>query len=125
MGGDWKDMFYGVETNNFDLVKYYISKNIDLNYQHPEFLTSPLIESIQRNHIDMMLLLLENGAKPDLKEAFSYKSPIEIAKNLKNLKALSLLNQYLGTNESFDEEPKTNLLEKLLSNFAASLKKKK
>ena len=50
--GDWKDMFRGVEINDFDFVRYYISKDIDLNYQHPEFLTSALIESISLNLLD-------------------------------------------------------------------------
>jgi uncharacterized protein len=45
--GDWKDMFRGVQNNDFELVKYYIRMGIDLNYQHPEFLTSPLIETIR------------------------------------------------------------------------------
>jgi hypothetical protein len=26
MGGDWKEMFLGVETNDFDLVRYHISR---------------------------------------------------------------------------------------------------
>ena len=60
-------MFRGVETNDFDLVRYYISKGIDLNYQHPEFLTSTLIESIRQNHLEMLEYLLKNGAKPDFK----------------------------------------------------------
>ena len=48
MGGDWKEMFRGVETNDFDLVRYHICTGIDLNYQHPEFLTSALIESTRQ-----------------------------------------------------------------------------
>jgi uncharacterized protein len=104
MGGDWKDMFLGVETNDFDLVGYYIANGIYLNYQHPEYLTSALIESINRNHLDMMIFLLENGALPNLKEVFSNKSPMTIAKELKNKQAVEILNKYLNTNETIEEK---------------------
>lgn len=102
MGGDWKDMFRGVETNDFDLVKYHIRNGIDLNYQHPEFLTSALIESIQRNHLEMMELLLKNGALPNLKEVFTNKTPMMIAKENRNKEAVVILNRYLGTNETLE-----------------------
>ena len=115
MGGDWKEMFRGVETNDFDLVKYYIFKGIDINYQHPEFLTSALIESIRQNHLEMMEFLLQNGAKPDLKEAFSYKSPMEIALEVRNKGAVKILNQWLNTNVSILEE--LGFLKKLLLFF--------
>jgi uncharacterized protein len=111
MGGDWKEMFLGVETNDFALVQYYISKGIDLNYQHPEFLTSALIESIERNHLEMMEFLLQNGALPDLKEAFSFKSPMNIAKELKNKEAVTILNKYLHTNESIEEIHSLSILQ--------------
>ncbi len=104
MGGDWKEMFRGVETNDFDLVKYYIFKGIDINYQHPEFLTSALIESIRQNHLEMMEFLLQNGAKPDLKEAFSYKSPMEIALEVRSKGAIEILNRWLNTNKILDEK---------------------
>ena len=46
-GGDWKDLFKGVQQNDLDLVNYYIKNGVDVNYQHPEYMTSPLIESIR------------------------------------------------------------------------------
>ena len=115
MGGDWKEMFRGVEINDFNLVRYYIAMGVDLNYQHPEFLTSALIESINRNHLEMMLFLLENGALPDLKEVWSNKTPIEIAKELKNKEAVNILNQYLNTNEMIIEDSQTSIFKKIYS----------
>jgi ankyrin repeat protein len=115
MGGDWKEMFLGVETNDFDLVRYHISNKIDLNYQHPEFLTSALIESINRNHLEMMAYLLENGALPDLKEVFSNKSPMTIAKELKNKEAVNILNKYLNTSETIEVERKLSFLNRVHS----------
>jgi uncharacterized protein len=93
--GNWKDLFAGIEKNDLELVKYHIKTGVDVNYQHPEFLTSPLIESIRLNHIEMMILLLENGASPDIKEVYSGKSPVLIANEIGNSRASELLNRYL------------------------------
>ncbi|MCU0326867.1 MAG: ankyrin repeat domain-containing protein [Spirosomaceae bacterium] len=113
MGGDWKDMFRGVETNDFDLVKYHIRNGIDLNYQHPEFLTSALIESIRLNHLEMMEFLLKNGASPDVKEAFSNKSPMAVAKETRNKEAIKILNRYLGTNEALEAIKPTSFFRRI------------
>lgn len=94
-GGDWKDMFLGVQKNDFELVRYHILMGIDLNYQHPEFLTSALIESIRLKHWEMMKYLLDNGAKPDIREAESCLLPLEIAKLLGDGKACKILQEYL------------------------------
>ena len=59
-------MFQGVKNNDLDLVRYYIKIGVDLNYQHPEYFTSVLVESIRMNNLEMMILLLQNGALPDL-----------------------------------------------------------
>jgi uncharacterized protein len=110
MGGDWKEMFLGVETNDFDLVRYHISTGVDINYQHPEFLTSALIESINQNHLEMMKFLLEKGAIPDLREAFSFKTPMQIAKELRNKEAVAILNSYLKTDEQVEVEKPRSFL---------------
>lgn len=93
--GNWKAMFKAVQDNDIALVEYYIRQGIDINFQHPEFMTSPLIESIRCNHLAIMHLLLANGAHPDANEYFSDKSPGAIAHELENNKAIELLNQYL------------------------------
>lgn len=114
MGGDWKDMFRGVEINDIELVKYHIQNGIDPNYQHPETLTSALIESIQRNHLEIMEFLLQNGALADLKEVFTDKSPMAVAKENKNKAAVEILNRYLNTTETIVEEKPKSLFEKFL-----------
>nr|WP_315153377.1 ankyrin repeat domain-containing protein [uncultured Flavobacterium sp.] len=95
MGGDWKDMFQGVKNNDLDLVKYYLKIGVDLNYQHPEYFTSVLVESIRMNNLEMMILLLQNGALPDVKEVYSNKVPITIAIENKNYQAVAILNEYM------------------------------
>ncbi len=95
-GGDWKAMFKGIQEGDFELVKYYLRVGIDPNYQHPEFMASPLIESIRYDHMDIMKLLLENGADPEIKEVIGKETPIIIAKRLKNYKAIELLERYIN-----------------------------
>lgn len=99
--GNWKDLFAGVEKNDLELVKYHIKTGVDVNYQHPEFLTSPLIESIRLNHIEMMILLLENGASPDIKEVYSNKTAVSIAEEVGNDEVLKILNQYMESNKLY------------------------
>ncbi len=92
--GDWKDMIAGVQKNDLELVQYYIRMGIDINYQHPEFMTSALMECIRCGHKDMLVLLLENGANPNLKEAFSGDSPLKLAMRLNRKELINMLSKY-------------------------------
>ena len=93
--GDWKDMLSAIHEGNIDLVKYHINNGVNPNYQHPEFLTTPLIESIASEKYEIAKFLLENGADPGLKAGFSTDSPISVAKKTKNKEIIQLLKSYL------------------------------
>ena len=67
-GGDWKEMFRAIQYGDLELVRYYLRMGIDPNYQHPEFLVSPLVESIRYNQVEIARLLLEHGADPKIVE---------------------------------------------------------
>ena len=95
--GDWKQLFLGVQRNDLEMVKYYIDEGVDVNYQHPEYMTSPLIEAIVNNYPEMVMLLLENGAAVNLKEAYTGLTPIQIAKSLNYKEIYVLLNERLNT----------------------------
>lgn len=69
-GGDWKDMFYAAERGDVDLVRYHIRNGIDPNYQHPEFLTTALVEAVKSNQLEVVKYLVDNGAKPSIKSEF-------------------------------------------------------
>jgi len=59
-------MFLGVQNNDLELVQYYIRIGVDINYQHPEFMSSPLLESILYCCPELTTMLLQNGASPTL-----------------------------------------------------------
>ena len=94
-GGDWKQMFKAIQDGNLELVDYYLKMGIDPNYQHPEFMAAPLVESIRFNHMDITKLLLENGANPIVKEMLEGDTAFSVAEMKKNQKAIDLLNEYL------------------------------
>jgi len=93
--GNWKDMFNGVQTGDIALVEYYLSIGVDPNYQHPEFLAAPLVESIRFNHLDIAELLLKNGADPDIKEVWAKETPLSVAEATNNKEAIQLLQIYI------------------------------
>ena len=95
-GGNWKDMFKGVQTGDYFLVEYYLRSGIDPNYQHPEFMTTFLIESIRHNHLKIAKLLLDKGANPNTKQIWGDHTPISIAKLTNNTQAIELLDKYVN-----------------------------
>lgn len=94
-GGDWKEMFKGIQENDIELVRYYLNSGIDPNYQHPEYMALPLAESIRYNNLEITELLLLKGAKPLIIEMESGITTFEIAKRMKNERVIELLNNFI------------------------------
>lgn len=94
-GGNWKDMFKAIQNGDIDVVDYYLQKGINPNYQHPEFMAAPLVESIRFGHLEIAKLLLENGANPIIKEDFGGETPFSVAKTKKNQSAMDLISAYI------------------------------
>ena len=94
-GGNWKDMFQACQTGDLGLVEYYLRIGVDINYQHPEFMASALVESIRFNHLNITKLLLDNGADPFIKEVWGGDTPMSVAEEKKNEKAIELLKEYM------------------------------
>lgn len=94
-GGDWKEMLVAVQNGNLELVKYHIEHGIDPNYQHPELMTTPLIESIECQQLEIAAYLLENGSDPTLRAWLSEDSPLRMAKKSKNKEMIRLVKSYL------------------------------
>ncbi len=80
LAGDWKDMIYAIRDGDLELVKYHINQGVNLNYQHPEFMTTALVESIVYDRIYIAQLLLKSGADPNLKIGFSSDTALSEAK---------------------------------------------
>ena len=97
--GDWKECYLAAQKGDLELVKYHIYSGVNPNYQHPEFMTTPLIESIQHQHYAIAKFLLENGADPNLKEVFGNHTPLTMAKYTENQKLITLVTQFLMANQ--------------------------
>ncbi len=95
-GGDWKCMFKAIQEGDYELTAYYLNRGIDPNYQHPEFMAAPLVESIRFNRIDISKLLLEKGADPLIKEVMGGETPLEVASRKGLQEIIELLNNYLA-----------------------------
>lgn len=95
MGGDWKDFFHAIQKDDLELVKFHIRMGVDPNYQHPEYLTAPLMECIRYDRMDIAEFLLKNGADATAKEYNTTTTALSIAKMYQNEPAVALLNKYL------------------------------
>ena len=93
MGGDWKELFNACTEGDLALVQYHVETGIDINYQHPEFLTTPLIESIRCGNTEIAKFLLEQGADPHAKEIWGKHTPFSMAKLMKNKEIVALLTK--------------------------------
>lgn len=94
-GGDWKEMFYAAQDGDVELVRYHTRTGIDLNYKHPEFLTTALIVSVENGHTEVIKYLLENGADPRIVDGFSGKNALDIAKIYKRKEITKLIKGYM------------------------------
>lgn len=88
--GDWKELLAAAQSGDLELVQYHLKNGVTPNYQHPELLTTPLIESIVFEQLAIAQYLLNHGADPTLRAGFSEDSPLKVAKRTQN-KALILL----------------------------------
>ena len=100
-GGDWKEMLTATQNGDLDLVKYHLQMGVDPNYQHPELMTTPLIESIEFGHLEIAEFLLKNGADPRIKAGFSSDTALSVARRNKNKAAIKLLKAYHRTGFRF------------------------
>ena len=97
--GDWKALLTAAQKGDLNLVKYYIEEGVNPNYQHPELLTTPLIESISSQEYETVKYLLEHGADPKLCAGFSTDSPLKVAKKTKNKLLIRLVKSFLPSSK--------------------------
>lgn len=78
-GGDWKEMFNAACAGDLALVEYHVQRGIDVNYAHPEFLSTPLVGAILARQEAVALYLLDHGANPLLASEFDAATPLQAA----------------------------------------------
>ena len=81
-GGDWKEMFDAGCEGNLALVAYHVRSGVDVNYAHPEFLSTPLVAAILAKQEAVALYLLDHGAHPTLPSEFDAATPLEAARQM-------------------------------------------
>ena len=79
-GGNWKEMFNAGCEGDLGLVEYHVKSGVDINYAHPEFLSTPLVAAILAGQEAVALYLLAQGANPDLPSEFDGATPIQAAR---------------------------------------------
>lgn len=85
-----------VQDGDLELARYYIYEGVDVNYEHPEMMTTLLIESVQAGREEMTALLLKHGANPRQRAGFGQKTALETAKAGKQENILRLLEAHAG-----------------------------
>ncbi len=79
-GGNWKEMFSAACEGDLELVKYHVKNGIDINYAHPEFLSTPLVACALAGREEVALYLLDSGANPNLLSELEALTPIQAAR---------------------------------------------
>lgn len=98
--GNWNEMFKAIQDNDIELVRFHIVNGVDINYQRPEYFTTPLIESIRLKHLLIAKLLLDYGASLDVREVYSKKNAMEVAKEMQFEEAIALFLNVLNERRS-------------------------
>lgn len=80
-GGNWKEFFNAGCDGDMALVEYHVKCGVDVNYAHPEFLSTPLVGAILAKQEDVALYLLEHGALPDLPSELDGMTPMQAARH--------------------------------------------
>lgn len=77
--GNWKEMFQAACDGDLALVQFHVESGVDVDYIHPEFMSTALVASILRQHEEVARYLLEAGADPDLLSPLDALTPREAA----------------------------------------------
>jgi uncharacterized protein len=79
-GGNWKEMYQAGCDGDLALVEYHVKAGVDVNYAHPEFLSTPLVAAILAGQQEVALYLLAHGANPHLPSEFDAATPMQAAR---------------------------------------------
>lgn len=77
--GNWKSMYEAACAGDLELVDYYVRSGVDVNYVHPEFMSTALVSCIMAGQTEVAMYLLDNGADPDLQSPWEEMTPVQAA----------------------------------------------
>ncbi len=96
-GGNWKEMFQAACDGDRDLVEFHVRTGVDVNYAHPEFMSTPLVACILAGQEEMALYLLDNGADPALHSLFDDMTPTQAASTMNMATLQGRLRELIGS----------------------------
>ena len=117
-GGNWKEMFNAAVAGDLGLVEYHVRQGVDVNYAHPEFLSTPLVAAILAKQEHVALYLLKAGANPNLPSEFDAATPMQAARQA-GLASLEAQLVQLGATPLPADPPKKHWLGRLFAPHAA------
>jgi ankyrin repeat protein len=94
MGGDWKELMHAAEAGDAALVAYHLTQGVDPNYQHPEYLTTPLIEAARQGHLEVVRELLSHGADAALPAVWGKETALSVANAAKHQPVVAFLTEW-------------------------------
>jgi len=93
--GDNKGFIHAVMNEDVDAVAYYLSIGMDVNFLDPEIMTNSLIEAVKVGNVQIVGMLMKEGANPKMISQLG-ESPIGIAKANGNKELLELFGYQLN-----------------------------
>jgi len=77
--GDYKDFFRAACDGDLELVRHHLLGGIDVDFIHPELMSTALVAAIEAGRADVALALLDHGADPTLRSPLEGMAPLEAA----------------------------------------------
>jgi ankyrin repeat protein len=77
--GDFKDFFRGACDGDLEVVRHHVRSGVDVDFIHPELLSTALVAAIEARQAEVALVLLEHGADPGLRSPLEGMTPLEAA----------------------------------------------
>lgn len=93
-GGNWKDLVRAATQENggnVALVMFHADHGVDINYQHPEYLTTAMHEAIRVGNIEVVKALLAKGADPTIEDNLTSSTPMQVAMECKQHAIVDIL----------------------------------
>lgn len=108
-GGNWKEMFNAACEGDIELLRYHVDCGVDVDYAHPEFLSTPLVACILARQQASAELLIERGANIHLQSEFDEgMTPLQAARHV-GLQALEARLLALGATAPAELAPSAQL----------------